>query len=229
MAMKKIIIVITLILLNCSSHVKPTIYQPLHQELFDQINFAEYDKIMIVAHPDDETIWGGMHLLQDKYFVICLTNGNNKVRANEFMNVLKNTASFGIILDYPDKVNGKKDNWATYKNKIRNDLYYVLSKHSFNLIVTHNPDGEYGHIHHKMTNSIVTKIQENLHATDKLYYFGKYHKKNSAYLPMTPTYDAKLLEEKNNLLKLYSSQKKVCKHLQHMFPYEYWISYQDWS
>lgn len=35
---------------------------------------------MFVAHPDDETIWGGSHLLKKHYLVVCLTNGNNKTR-----------------------------------------------------------------------------------------------------------------------------------------------------
>ena len=53
---------------------------------------------MIVAHPDDETIWGGMHLIKDKYLVICLTNGDNKTRAKEFNDVIKQTKGTGIIL-----------------------------------------------------------------------------------------------------------------------------------
>ena len=52
---------------------------------------------MIVAHPDDETIWGGGHLLQDDYLVICLTNGNNQIRAKEFEKVMDQSHNILVI------------------------------------------------------------------------------------------------------------------------------------
>ena len=47
-------------------------------------NASQYKKLMIVAHPDDETLWGGGKLFKDRYFVVCLTNGYHSRRANEF-------------------------------------------------------------------------------------------------------------------------------------------------
>lgn len=42
------------------------------------IHAEEPESLMIVAHPDDETIWGGSHLINGNYTVLCITNGNNK-------------------------------------------------------------------------------------------------------------------------------------------------------
>lgn len=42
------------------------------------IHAKESESLMIVAHPDDETIWGGSHLINGNYTVLCITNGNNK-------------------------------------------------------------------------------------------------------------------------------------------------------
>ena len=42
------------------------------------IHAKEPESLMIVAHPDDETIWGGSHLINGNYTVLCITNGNNK-------------------------------------------------------------------------------------------------------------------------------------------------------
>ena len=42
------------------------------------------DNLIIVAHPDDETIWAGEHLIRGSYTVLCITNGNNKTRKAEF-------------------------------------------------------------------------------------------------------------------------------------------------
>lgn len=47
------------------------------------IHAKEPESLMIVAHPDDETIWGGSHLINGNYTVLCITNGNNKKRIYE--------------------------------------------------------------------------------------------------------------------------------------------------
>lgn len=39
----------------------------------DSLQLEDCTKLMIVAHPDDETIWGGAHLADKGYFVVCLT------------------------------------------------------------------------------------------------------------------------------------------------------------
>ena len=53
---------------------------------------------MVVAHPDGETLWGGAHLLDGKYFVVCLIDGYNKVRRQEFLNAIKKSGNKGLIL-----------------------------------------------------------------------------------------------------------------------------------
>ena len=79
-------------------------------------------------------------------------------------------------------------------------MKYLLSKKQFKTIVTHNPKGEYGHQHHKMTSAIVTNIVKNLKQTDNLKYFGNYYQKNNPVLPMIPTYNKKTLKQKNDLI-----------------------------
>lgn len=82
----------------------------------------DYDSLMVVAHPDDETIWGGAHLLKDKYVVVCITNGNNRTRRKEFATVMKQTDSIGLMLPFrikpmanatTGKAAGKKSNRAS--------------------------------------------------------------------------------------------------------------------
>ena len=63
----------------------------------------KYDNLMIVAYPDDEILWGGANLFKDNYFVVCLTNGYNQIRANEFRKALNLTLNGGIILNYTDR------------------------------------------------------------------------------------------------------------------------------
>ena len=55
----------------------------------DELDLEKYNKLMIVAHPDDELIWGGVHLLEDDYLVVCITRGYDKTRKKEFENVIE--------------------------------------------------------------------------------------------------------------------------------------------
>lgn len=78
------------------------------------IHAKEPESLMIVAHPDDETIWGGSHLINGNYTVLCITNGNNKKRKRIY-ECHEKTHSKGIILSFPDKTKGKRDNWKSCK------------------------------------------------------------------------------------------------------------------
>ena len=221
--MKKILIICLLLLSGCTNTI-----QLENKKILSTINLDNFQNIMIVAHPDDESLWGGMHLLQDNYLVICLTNGDNPTRAKEFKQAMQKTNNLGLILDYPDKTNGKRDNWKNVAHNIENDINYLLNNHQFNTIVTHNPNGEYGHAHHKMTSAIVTKVAKKLSYDNSLYYFGHYYKKNDFPLKKNPIYDNNLLQQKTKLIATYSSQNKTCQKFQHMLAHEDWIKYQDW-
>lgn len=95
---KSVIVICILIVLGCF-FIDDS--KCLHQKEIDQIDYQSNQKLMIVAHPDDETIWGGSHLLKGHYIVVCLTNGDNPIRKKEFMKVMKETHNQGLILDYP--------------------------------------------------------------------------------------------------------------------------------
>lgn len=218
-----LILLITIPLAGCSKPKTST--EIPNKKLFDQLDLSDIDKLMVVAHPDDETIWGGAHLLKKHYLVVCLTNGYNKRRVKEYNKVIKMSGNKGLILKYPDKVNGKRSNWEDCKDKVENDLRYLLKLKNFKTVITHNPTGEYGHIHHQFTNQIVTKVMKN--KLDDLVYFGVYYKKSNLPNNLKAISQTELTE-KNKLIKVYKSQKKVMEHLGHMFPYENWIKYKNW-
>ena len=51
-------------------------------------NLNSYNKIMIISHPDDEILWGLDSLLnENSWKVICITNGDNKIRKFRFKKV----------------------------------------------------------------------------------------------------------------------------------------------
>jgi LmbE family N-acetylglucosaminyl deacetylase len=49
------------------------------------------NKLMIVAHPDDELVFGGAELIKygEQYKVVCISYKNDKIRSKEFQNVMK--------------------------------------------------------------------------------------------------------------------------------------------
>lgn len=186
-------------------------------------------KLMIVAHPDDESIFGGDELSGGDYVVLCITNGDNPVRRQEFYNVMKMTHNTGIILSFPDKTNGKRDNWKGVKSQIKAQIKRAVTQKEWDKIVTHNPEGEYGHQHHMMVNQIVTDVCQESNQTNGLYYFEHYFRKSDLYLHPTPVLSEQAVSWKNEILKNYSSQKHVVDGLGHILPYEELIFWKDFQ
>lgn len=210
--------------------------RPLSDKDVAKIDLDKAKKLMIVAHPDDELIFGGGHLLEGDYLVLCITNGRNKTRRAEFESVIKETGNQGIILEYPDKVCGKRDEWKNVKDGIFSDIEKVIKLKNFDMIVTHNERGEYGHLHHKITHSLVVEAFEDKKPPAKLYFFGKYHKAVTVdkYLSgekpfpddMKERLPDDVVKRKTELAKLYKSQKGTVDGLWHMAPYENFIPYE---
>lgn len=187
--------------------------------------------LMIVAHPDDEVLWGGGHLISQDYLVVCVTNGNQPTRSKEFKKVIEASGNKYIMLGYPDKVGGRRDNWASVKDKMQSDLERIMEYKHWNLIVTHNQNGEYGHIQHQSVHSYVTEIFDRDNIDSSLFCFGKYYtakrigavKKN-----LTPISDEEYAFKKK-LADIYSSQGRTIDNLWHMAEYEEWTEYEKFS
>lgn len=192
------------------------------------INMEKAKNIMIVAHPDDETIWGGDHLLEEDYVVVCITCGTNKIRDKEIRNVLDVSDDELIKLGYPDNPGGIVSDWEGYKEDIAKDLDEILTMKKYDKIVTHNPQGEYGHKHHIMTNHIVTYLVNKENLVDELYYFAKYYTKNEMDLNSNVKFPIQNYNKKmNEMVKLYKSQSFIQTSFSHVMPSEQWQKYTD--
>lgn len=226
--MKKVIIFFILTLFSFLLVLFSKIYLRKNG-LFRFHDWNSVESLMIVAHPDDETLWGSEELLKNKYLVICITCGTNKKREKEIEAALKISKDRLIVLDKPDKVKGKRSDWKHYKKQIEYELKYVIKKKKWNTIVTHNPEGEYGHIHHKITNNIVTKVY-NKEPIGKLKYFGKYFSKKrinqnkNAREITEDIYDMKI-----EMIDSYKSQAFIKNRFNQMYKYENLINAEDWK
>ena len=219
-----ILIILIILLCGCIIYMHNT--YKIHPNI-KKINLNGYNKLMIVAHPDDETLWGGKALIEDDYLVVCITCGKVKSRVFEFVNVMHTTNDKYIMLGYPDKTNGERDNWDTVYEDITKDLKDIIELKDWELIVVHNPEGEYGHQHHKMTSNIVTDIVEN---KDILYYFGKYYSKKTIrdHYDELVSMSEKTLNTKKKIIGMYHTQDFIQTSFDQMFPYENWVPYTEW-
>jgi LmbE family N-acetylglucosaminyl deacetylase len=104
---------------------------------------------IIVAHPDDETLWAGGMILNHPYwkiFILCLCRGSDTERAPRFFNALKVLKSQGIMGDLDD---GPEQKPLT-DNEIDGAILNLLPMKRYDLVITHNPTGEYTkHIRHE--------------------------------------------------------------------------------
>jgi hypothetical protein len=175
----------------------PTFTEKTPQKLQSVYNklYGNGRNLMIVAHPDDELIFGGSELIRDgkNYKVICVSSGYDTVRRSEFELVMENLG----ISDY-EIWNYEDDLYAPFSDKLLDDLRRVINEESWLKIVTHNPIGEYGHPQHR---DLYLKIRS---ITDDIYVFCK-----------TPhILDDVTLRRKRELLNIYSSQHEIIYQLE---------------
>lgn len=204
------------------------------RKLLDTIDLDKAEKLMIVAHPDDETIWGGGHLLKDKgrYLVVCVTAGTDSIRDEELKNAMAFCHAQYLKLGFPDLDKyQKQDRWETSRVDIRATLEIIMTAKDWQSIVTHNPRGEYGHRHHKMISRFVTSSFEKGISPEKLFYFGAYYKpRYREKLRHHEPLPADIAETKiTQMIAFYPSQAGPRKSYEHMFKYEDWIKYKDWN
>lgn len=203
----------------------------------DVLDLSAVNKLMIVSHPDDETLWGGAHLLEDDYFVVCLSHGWNNIRKNDFYEVMDYTNEKRLILSYPDT---KREYWkgnvwtydtdtmSTCISGIKKDLELILNYKDWDVVVTHNPNGEYVKYGHMKVSDIVTEVfNKTVKNKSELYYFGRYYNKN-VEIPGNQI-SKELLEIKNHLVNMYlPTAKGAINAFGHMIPYENWIPVEQW-
>ncbi len=194
---------------------------------YSSINLNEVDNLMIVSHPTDEILFGGAHLLEDNYLVVCITCGIDKDTTREFVEVLQKTKDKFIILGYPEYTNSERENWSNYKSDIKEDLTKVIKLKEWSTIVTHNPEGEYGSLQHKITSKLVTSISPK----KNLYYFGKYYTKNSIVneKDKLSQLNQNKINQKIKLIGMYKNESYIQTEFNHIYNYEEWIKYKEWS
>jgi LmbE family N-acetylglucosaminyl deacetylase len=139
--------------------------------------------VVIVAHPDDETLWVGGTILNHpacEWFVVSLCRGNDPDRAPRFLKALKVLKAKGIMGDLDDGPNQK----PLKKKEVETAILDLLPVKHFDIIISHNPRGEYtSHLRHEEIGEAVVKLWSTNQIAANQYWAFAYEDGNKRYLP----------------------------------------------
>jgi LmbE family N-acetylglucosaminyl deacetylase len=138
---------------------------------------------VIVAHPDDETLWAGGKLLSQpscQWFTACLCRGRDLNRAPKFYKALKILGSEGSMGDLDDG----PEQYPLDGKEVEQVILSLLPQRQFNLIITHSPAGEYTrHIRHEETGKAVIQLWAAGKIFTKELWIFAYEDGHKEYLP----------------------------------------------
>lgn len=139
--------------------------------------------VIIVAHPDDETLWAGGTMLSYpswNCYVVCLSRKNDPDRAAKFYKALQVFNCRGIMGDVDDG----PDQSPLDERELQVAIMDLLPGRYFDLIISHNPEGEYTrHLRHEEVGKAVINLwYSGKLTTDELQAFA-YEDGNKAYFP----------------------------------------------
>jgi LmbE family N-acetylglucosaminyl deacetylase len=176
--------------------------------------------LVVIAHPDDETLWMGGTLLMHPEWditIISLCRRDDKDRAPRFKKACKILKARYFISDLEDE----KLHDSSHKQIAERIARFARKRYDF--IFTHGTNGEYGHKRHKEIHFVVDKMVKSGKLECKHLFFFDYARKRASCAPRTRAdkfiklNQVVLLKKKMLINKVYGFKKmsfefKCCKN-----------------
>ncbi|MDD5326628.1 MAG: PIG-L family deacetylase [Phycisphaerae bacterium] len=151
-------------------------------------HFKHIDKhsrcAMIVAHPDDETLWaGGLMLMHPdaEWTVVTICRKSDADRATNFFKALEEFGAKGFMGDFDDG----PEQTPLNPGEVQRAIVKLLPYDKFDLIVTHGPNGEYTrHIRHEETEKAVMALWRSARLRAGQVWSFAYRDGGGEYLPL---------------------------------------------
>ncbi len=144
---------------------------------------SDLNTLVIVAHPDDETLWtGGLMLMVPnwRWRVVSLCRGADRDRRPRFFRALKHfdaTGSIGVLDDGPSQR-------PLSDAMVESAITLELPDNGFDLVITHSPFGEYTrHLRHEEVSRGVASLWEARTIRAKELWFFAYSDEARTHLP----------------------------------------------
>ena len=144
---------------------------------------ASKNAAVIVAHPDDETLWAGGTILMGTDYnwqIMSLCRGDDPERSPRFFNALK-------ILKAEGKMGNLND--GPYQEplspeEIKESILALTPPLEYDIIITHSPDGEYTrHKRHEEIGQEVITLWKNKKLFSKQLWLFAYEDGGGKYFP----------------------------------------------
>jgi LmbE family N-acetylglucosaminyl deacetylase len=142
---------------------------------------------IVVAHPDDETLWTGGTLIDHpdwNVFIGCLCRKTDAERAEKFGKVLEHFGAKGKMENLDDGPAQK----PLPEKVVQQKILKLLPHKYFDILITHSPDGEYTrHRRHEETSKAVIKLWHSGKILAKELWLFAYEDGNRMYFPKAVT------------------------------------------
>jgi LmbE family N-acetylglucosaminyl deacetylase len=153
------------------------------KEKIKQVESRRKTVAIIVAHPDDETLWAGGTILSHPHwscFIVCLCRSEDKDRSGKFYEALKILRAEGVMGNLDDG----PEQEPLAEEEVERTILNLLDKRHYDLVITHSPNGEYTkHLRHEETGKAVLSLwQSGKISASELRTFA-YEDGNRQYLP----------------------------------------------
>jgi len=143
-----------------------------------------YNCAVIVAHPDDETLWAGGTILmhsESKWTMVTLCRRSDPDRAPKFFEALNRLKATGVMGDLEDGL----EQSPLASDEVQNTILALLPGEEFDLVITHGLRGEYTrHRRHEEVGKAVTALWESERVFAKELWRFAYEDSGGKYLPL---------------------------------------------